>query len=39
MVDDATLVSILIKLNGIPVGQSSLDSVGWDLNPKGSFID
>ena len=37
LVDDASLISLLIKLNGILIGQSSLDSVKWDLNPKGSF--
>jgi len=30
LVDDATLVSLLIKLNRIPIRQSSLDSVRWD---------
>jgi len=37
LVDDASLRSLLIKLNGISLGQSSLDPVRWDLNPKGSF--
>ena len=37
LVDDAYLISLLIKLNEILIGQSSLDSVKWDLNPKGSF--
>jgi len=37
LVDYATLVGLLIRLSGIPMGQSSLDSVTWDLNPTGSF--
>ena len=35
--DDASLVSLLIKLNGIPIGQSFVDSVIWYLNSKGCF--
>ena len=37
LVDDASIISLHIKLNGILIGQSSPDSVRWDLNPKGSF--
>jgi len=34
---NATLASLPIKVNGIPMGQSSIDLVTWDLNRKGSF--
>ena len=37
LVDVASLLSLLRKLNGMLIRQSPLDLVKWDLNPKGSF--
>ena len=35
--DDDALVSFFNKLNSHNLGDSSQDSVKWDLNPKGEF--
>ena len=37
-IDDDALVSFFNKLTSHNLGDSSQDSVKWDLNPKGKFI-